>query len=52
MLKTIHIDTTQIPPMQAQLLGATFLAAVKEFYRNPENVKKYEEWARQKQIKS
>ena len=42
----IHIDTSKIPPMQAQLLGATFLAAVRRFYINPENVRRFEEWKR------
>lgn len=46
-MQPIRIDTSQIPAATAQMLGATFLAAVKKFYQNPENVKKFEEWKRQ-----
>ena len=44
----IHIDISQIPPIQSQLLGATFFAAVKRFYSDPENVKKCEEWKKER----
>ena len=48
-MQQIRIDISQIPAVESQLLGATFFAAVKRFYSNPENVKKFEEWKRQKQ---
>ena len=33
----IHIDTSQIPAVEVQILSATVLKSVQAFYENPEN---------------
>ena len=43
----IHIDTSLIPPTETRLLCATFLEAVKHFYEDPENVRRFEEWRKE-----
>lgn len=47
----IHIDTSQIPAIEMQLLSATILEAAQRFYEDPENVRRFEEWrtAREKE---
>lgn len=47
----IHIDTSQIPAVEVQILSATFLDAVQKFYDDPENIRRFEEWraAREKE---
>lgn len=47
----IHIDISQIPAMEMQLLSATILEAAQRFYEDPENVRRFEAWraAREKE---
>lgn len=42
-----RIDVNLIPAAETRLLCSTLLAAVKRFYQDPENLKKFEEWDRQ-----
>lgn len=39
-----HIDTSQIPEVEIRNLCSTFLAAVKCFYEDPENLIRFEAW--------
>lgn len=47
----IHIDTSQIPAIEMQLLSETILEAAQRFYEDPENVRRFEAWrtAREKE---
>lgn len=42
----VHIDFSQIPAIEMQLLSATFPDAVQRFYENPDNICRFEEWQR------
>lgn len=41
---TIEFDFAAIPECVAKDLGKTFYEMVTEFYKDPANVKAYEEW--------
>lgn len=43
-MQTATIDTTQISKSDIQNLSITFLTAVKKFYEDPVNLKKFEAW--------
>lgn len=49
--KVIHIDTSLIPPIDGKLLGRAFYEELKEFYSDPENVKKFEAWRAKQEVK-
>lgn len=51
MIPTIRIQTNEIPVADATVLARTFLSAVNTFYRNPQNVLKFEEWKKQQNKK-
>jgi len=38
------IDWDRVPEIERRLLAATLCAAMKRFYEDPENKRKYEEW--------
>lgn len=40
----VHIDVSQIPKVELNILCATFLDAVQRFYEDPENRRRFEEW--------
>lgn len=40
----IHIDISQIPKIEMDLLCATILEAAQKFYEDPENRRRFEEW--------
>lgn len=42
--KPVHIDVSQIPKVELDILCATFLEAVQRFYEDPENRRRFEEW--------
>lgn len=44
----IHIDTSQIPAVEVQILSATVLKSAQAFYENPENQRRFEEWLKQR----
>jgi hypothetical protein len=44
IMQTATIDTTQISKSDIQNLSITFLTAVKKFYEDPVNLKKFEAW--------
>ena len=50
MKATIRIRTNEIPALETKVLAQTFLAAVNAFYGNPQNVLKFEEWQRKRNI--
>lgn len=43
-MMAVQIDVRQIPSSDVHNLSNTFLTAVKNFYDDPENVKRFEEW--------
>lgn len=47
----IHIDTSQIPAVELELLCKATLDLVLQFYEDPENLRGFEEWraAREKE---
>lgn len=45
---SVHIDTSQIPAIEVQILSATVLGAVQRFYEDPENMRRFEEWRNQR----
>lgn len=48
----VRINPALIPETEVRLLAMSFLEGIREYYSNPENVKKYQEWQqKQKQIK-
>lgn len=42
-------DFSQIPEIECRRLGKTFLAAVKRFYENSENIRRFEEWKKEQE---
>lgn len=40
----VVIDPSKIPEVELNLLCASILSAVQDFYANPENVRRFEEW--------
>ena len=42
------IDTTLIPPLQRRLIGATFYNSMMRFYDNPDNMRRFEAWQRER----
>lgn len=48
MARTVSIKTNDIPVVDAQILGATFLSAVNAYYADPHNVLKFEKWYEQR----
>lgn len=40
----IHIDVSQIPKIEMDVLCATILEAAQKFYEDPENRRRFEEW--------
>ena len=45
------IDTSKIPALEVRLLAQTFFEAAKRFYADPENVRLYEIWEKERQAK-
>lgn len=43
-----QIDVSQIQSADIQQLSSTFLTAVKRFYNDPQNLKGFEDWKKQK----
>lgn len=43
-----RIDLRKLPPLEQARLGKTLLAAVKRFYENPNNVKAFEAWKKER----
>ena len=46
----VKICPTKIPAVELRVLCATVLDAVKEFYRDPENQRQFEEWKKEKDV--
>ena len=44
-----RFDLSQIGEADWHNLAATFFDAMMEFYKNPENLRRFEEWERQQQ---
>jgi len=51
-IPAVIIDTRQIPPLEGKLIGKTFYAAMVEFYGNPENQRRFEEWQKSRGIQT
>lgn len=49
MQDPMGIDPALIPRADVQNLAFTFLTAVKKFYDNPENERRFQEWMQQHQ---
>lgn len=47
--KPIRFDTSQIGEADKRNLAATFYDAIMRFYENPEHVKEFEQWQKDKQ---
>lgn len=48
----IKINPEEISKVDMQLLCMTFLDAIKEFYKDPENQRKFEEWKKEMEQKN
>ena len=48
MLK-VKIDPTLIPKVEKQILFASILESALKFYKDPENVARFEEWKERKE---
>lgn len=48
----INFDTTQISDIEARLLAKSLLDGYNQFYKDPENVKAFEEWQRKRSRKT
>lgn len=44
----MSLDTSKISKTDERNLAQAFLSAAKRFYEDPENVRKFEEWRREK----
>lgn len=44
----MSLDTSKISKTDERNLAQAFLSAAKRFYGDPENVRKFEEWKREK----
>ena len=44
----MRINTSLIPEYEAKMLAMSFLDGIKKFYSNPENVKAFKEWQKQR----
>ncbi len=44
----MSLDTSKISKTDERNLAQAFLSAAKRFYEDPENVRKFEEWKREK----
>ena len=44
----MSLDTSKIRKTDERNLAQAFLSAAKRFYEDPENVRKFEEWKREK----
>ena len=51
MIPAAKIDTSKIPPLEGRMLGATFYKAMVQFYENPDNVRRFEEWQKEQKHK-
>lgn len=40
----IKIDYTKIPPIELKILCRTFVTAIEEFYDDPKNRERFEQW--------
>lgn len=50
--RMIKINPEEISKVDMQLLCMTFLDAIKEFYKDPENQRKFEEWKKEMEQKN
>ena len=48
----VKICPNLIPAVDARVLCATVLDSVEQFYRNPENQRRFEQWKREKEEKT
>ena len=49
MEKKNKIDVSLITARDRKNLSITFLGAVKRFYENPENIRRFEEWKKEQE---
>lgn len=49
MKQQIQVRTSDIPPAEIQRLSRTFLFAAESFYRDPQNLKDFNAWKKQRQ---
>lgn len=48
----VKINIEEIPPIEGRLLGKTFAAFVEKFYENPENLKRFNTWKKQREART
>ncbi len=48
----VKICPPEIPAVELRVLCATVLDSVEQFYRNPENQRRFEQWKREKEEKT
>lgn len=46
----VRTDPSQIPAIEVPHLGTAFLGVVQRFYEDPENLRRFEEWKRKKDM--
>jgi len=45
----VTIDTSLIPALERKLIGGTFYNAMVRFYEDPKNLRRFEEWQKQRE---
>lgn len=48
-MQCVKIDVAQIPQAEVQNLSMTFLAAMKRYYSDTENLRQFEEWKKNRE---
>ena len=47
-MDTINIDLSKMSQIDWRLLSSTLYNAIKKFYENPENLRRFEEWQKKR----
>lgn len=48
-MEKIKLDLTLMDPMTKKLLASTILDAVIAFYKDPKNIRRFEEWQKERE---
>ena len=47
-MDTINIDLSKMSQIDRRLLSSTLYNAIKKYYENPENLRRFEEWQKKR----
>jgi hypothetical protein len=48
-MEQIKFDLTKMDPVTKRLLASTVLNAVQDFYKDPNNIRRFEEWKKERE---